>query len=103
MVPTSLIALILLVAFGLGWISHFVAWPKRRFLNPYFLILAGAAALMLFTLVLAIVGVEIVWLSWVLLATAILWVAASISEFRTALAAARARDRAADEHRARGR
>ncbi len=102
MVPTSLILVILTASFFPAAWGYFWNWPKRRMANAYFLVLGSVAALMLFTLVLAIVGVQIAWLSWVLLATAILLLIAAIRLLRTALAVVRARDRALAERMARG-
>jgi hypothetical protein len=102
MVPTSLILLIWLAAFVICWIAYLSAWPYRRIVNRYFPMLAGSAAFMFFMIALAIAGVHIVWLSWVLLVIAILWVAASMPLYRNSQRAARARDRETAERRARG-
>ena len=102
MVPTSLILLIWLAAFVICWIAYLSAWPYRRIVNRYFPMLAGSAAFMFFMITLAIIGVHIVWLSWVLLVVAILWVAASMPLYRRSQRAARARDRETAERRARG-
>jgi hypothetical protein len=102
MVPTSLILLIWLAAFVICWIAYLSAWPYRRIVNRYFPMLAGSAAFMFFMITLAIIGVHIVWLSWVLLVAAILWMATSIPLFRKARWAARARERDIAQRRARG-
>jgi type IV secretory pathway TrbD component len=103
MVPTSLIITVLLVAFLIAWFAYFMQIPERLILSRKFLLMGGPAAVMLFTVILAIIDVQVVWLSWVLLGTAILWLAASIPQFRSSLAASRARERLMNEHRARGR
>jgi len=102
MVPNSLILVVLLVACGVSYLSYFLFIPKRVIMSVKFLMMGGAVGLMIFTVVLAIIDVQIVWLSWVLLATAILWLAASIPQFRNSLAESRARERLMNEHRARG-
>jgi hypothetical protein len=102
MVPTTLILVILTFTFFPAAWGYFWNWPKRRIANVYFLVLGSVAALMLFTVVLAIVGVQIVWLSWVLLVTVILLLIAAIRLFRRSLAVVRARDREIAERRARG-
>jgi hypothetical protein len=93
MVPTSLTALILTVTFFPAAWGYFWKWPKRRVANVYFVMLGGDAALMLFTVGLAIIDVRIVWLSWVLLVIAIGWLVTSVRLFRGALEMVRARDR----------
>jgi fatty acid desaturase len=102
MVPTPIIMLILLVAWGPSGFSYLFSWPKRRLMNPYFAVLAASVGLMLFTLILAIFSVEIVWLSWVLLASAILLVFRSIVMLRRSLAVMRENDRQIAERRMRG-
>ena len=102
MVPNSLILVILTVAYIPAAWGYFWNWPKRRVANVYFLVLGGVAAVMLVTVIMAIVGVQLVWLSWILLATAIILLIAAIRLFRTALAAVRARDRAVAERMAKG-
>ena len=104
MAPTTLIMAILAVAFFPASWGYFwtIGLPKRRIANAQFLVMASVVGLMLLTLVLAIVRVQIVWLSWVLLATAILLLMAAMRLCRRALTAVRARDRARAEHMARG-
>jgi hypothetical protein len=102
MVPTSLIMVILAAAFFSSSFNYFCRFPHRRIVNMHSLLMSGTGVVMVFTVTLAIVGVQIVWLSWVLLATAIGWFIASMRLFRTALAAIRARDRALAERLARG-
>jgi hypothetical protein len=102
MVPNSLIMVLLVLAFFPATFSYLFGWPKRRLVNPYFAVLAGSAALMLFVVILAIFDLHIVWLSWVLLACAILSVARSIIMLRRGLAVVREHERASAEHRARG-
>ncbi len=102
MVPYSLILLVLLAASGFGYMNYFLYLPKRPIMNRKFLMMGGAAALMLFTVILAILDVRVVWLSWVLLAMAIFWLVAVIPQFRASLAANRAREREMNERRARG-
>jgi hypothetical protein len=101
MVPTPLIMLVLLVAWAPSGFSYLFSWPKRRLVNPYFAVLGGSAGLMLFTLLLAIFSVRIVWLSWVLLASGILLIVRSIVMLRRALAVMRERDRQLTERRMR--
>ncbi len=94
MVPTSVILVVLTVSyFPAAW-GYFWSWPKRRIMNVYFLVLGGVAAVMLFTILLVIVGIQAVWVSWLLLAIAFGLFAAAIRLFRKALASIRARDRA---------
>jgi hypothetical protein len=102
MVPTALIVLILVVAFFIGWYSYFAAIPKRLLLSRKFLMMFGPAAIMLFTLGLAVADVRIIWLSWVLLVIAIILVAAEVPDCRASMAAGRAREREIAERRARG-
>jgi hypothetical protein len=102
MVPTPIIMLVLLVAFGPSAVAYLNCWPKRRLVNPFFAVLAGDVALMLVALILAIVGVQIVWLSWVLLAAAILLVPKSVSMYRRGLAISRQKQREVTERRMRG-
>src|SRR5208283_4463166 len=68
MVPNTLILIILLVASGFSYMAYFLDIPKRPIMNRKFLMMGGGAALMIFTVVLAVIDVRIVWLSWVLLA-----------------------------------
>jgi len=102
MVPTPLIMLVLLVAFWPSAIAYLNCWPKRRLVNPFFAVLASDAALMLVTLVLAVAGVQIVWLSWALLAAAILLVPKAVSMYRRGRTIARQKEREVAERRARG-
>ena len=102
MVPTTLIVLILLAAFMPSASAFFLRIPHNRLLGGPTLLMVAVAALMLFTLVLAVVDVRIVWLSWVLLAIAILSLVGSIPLWQRAAAAKRARERQRDERRARG-
>ena len=102
MVPTPLIMLVLLVAFWPSAIAYLNCWPKRRLANPFFAALAGNATLMLVALILDVVGVQIVWLSWVLLAAAILLVPRSLTLYRQARLISRQKEREVAERRARG-
>jgi hypothetical protein len=102
MVPTPLILAGLLIAFFPSTFAYLFGWPKRRIANPYFAVLGTIAALMLFTIILAIFDVQVVWLSWVLLAIAILMFERSITMLRRARASMRAHERRIVEHRARG-
>ena len=90
MVPTTLIVLILLV------IEPVLALMLAVVLGSVYIVIY------LVTLVLAVVDVRIVWLSWVLLAIAILSLVGSIPLWQRAAAAKRARERRIAEHRARG-
>jgi hypothetical protein len=102
MVPTSLIALVLLIAYFPAMIAYFIGWPKRRIMNPFFAVLAGVTALMVVAIILAIVDLRIVWLSWVLLAGAIALVPTSVIMYRRARAISQERQREIDKRRARG-
>ena len=102
MVPTPLILIVLLIAFFPGTFSYVFAWPKRRLVNPYFPVVGGIGALMIFTVTLAIFDVQIIWLSWVLLASSTLMVVRSVVLLRKALAAARAHERRDAARRAQG-
>jgi hypothetical protein len=102
MVPTPIIMLVLLVAFGPGAVAYLCCWPKRRLANPFFAVLAGDVALMLVTLMLEVVDVQFVWLSWVLLAAAILMVPLSVTMCRRGLAISRQKQREVTERRMRG-
>ena len=102
MVPTTLILTVLLIAWAPSGFSYLFSWPKRRLVNPYFAVLGGTVGLMLFTLILAIFDVRIVWLSWVLLASGILLVGRSIVMLRRSLAVVRERDREIAQRRMRG-
>jgi len=102
MVPNSLILIVLLVAWAPSGFSYLFSWPKRRLVNPYFAVLAGSAALMVLTLILAVLGDQIVWLSWVLLVSGIVLIVLSIVMLRRALAVMREHDRQVAERRARG-
>ncbi len=102
MVPFSLILIVLLAASGVSYMNYFLSIPKRPMMNRKFLMMAGAAVLMLFTIIVAILDVQVVWLSWGLLAVAIFWLAALIPQCRASLAANRARERELNERRARG-
>jgi hypothetical protein len=102
MVPTSLILIVLLIAFFPGTFSYLFAWPKRRLVNPYFPVVGGIGALMIFTIILAISDVQIIWVSWVLLATSTLMAVLSVVMLRKALAVARAHERREAARRARG-
>jgi hypothetical protein len=103
MVPTSLILALLVVAFFPATFAYFFAWPRRRIVNEYFAVLGGCGAFMMITLALRVVSVQLVWLSWVLLVTAVLLAIASIPLLRKALALLAARERATAERRAKGR
>jgi hypothetical protein len=102
MIPTSLNVLVLFAAFMPSASAFFLRIPHRRLLNGNSVMMVAVAALMLFTLVLAVFDVRIVWLSWVLLAIAILSLVGSIPLWQRAAAAKRARERQIAEHRARG-
>jgi hypothetical protein len=102
MVPTPLIVLILVIAFLPAAIAYLVGWPARRLMNPLFAVLAIEVGLMLVVLTLAITRVQIVWLSWVFLAAAMLSVPMSLTMYRRAQIAARTREREIAERRARG-
>ncbi len=104
MVPNPLIMLVLLVAFGIGWTGYFlgIGSTPRLLLSSRFLFLGAPAAIMLLTLILAVADVRLVWLSWVLLATAILLVVAAVPQYRKSQASRRARDREITERRAKG-
>jgi len=102
MVPTSPIVLILLFAFVPSASGFFLRVPNNRLLGAPTLLMVAVAAVMLFTLYLAIISMQIVWLSWALLGTAILLFAVSIPVWRRSRASKRARDRQVAERRARG-
>jgi hypothetical protein len=102
MVPTPLIMLILLIAFVPSTFSYLFGWPKRRILNPYFAVMWSIGTLMVVAVALAVFDVHIVWLSWVLLALALLMVERSMTMLRRARAATREYDRKQTERRARG-
>jgi Na+-transporting methylmalonyl-CoA/oxaloacetate decarboxylase gamma subunit len=102
MVPTPVIMTVLLIAFIPSAIAYLTCWPKRRLVNPFFAVLAGNASLMLVALILSVVGVQIVWLSWVLLAAAILLVPQAVTMFRRAMLISRQKERELIERRARG-
>jgi hypothetical protein len=101
MVPTPLIMLVLTAAFFPGAVAYLVSWPARRLANQYFALLAGISGLMMFVLNLSIFGVHILWLSWVMLAIAIVLIPCSVKLLRKGHAAMRARDRAIAEDRMR--
>jgi hypothetical protein len=103
MVPTSLILTILVVAFFPATFAYFFAWPERRIANIYFPIMAAPGLLMLLSIGLVVLRIEVVWLSWVLLATAIFCAITAICMLRPGLALLHARERAADARRARRR
>jgi hypothetical protein len=102
MVPTPLIMLVLLIAFGPSTFSYLFGWPKRRIINPYFAVMGSIVALMIVTLVLALIDVHIVWLSWVLLAVALLMVERSMTMLRRGRAVLQAHEREHTKRRARG-
>jgi len=102
MVPSDLIVPILLVAFCPSASAFFLRVPNNRLLGAPTLLMVGIAAVMLFTLFLAITSAEIVWVSWVLLATAILLLGLSIPAWRNARATRRAVENRIAERRARG-
>jgi hypothetical protein len=102
MVPTPIIMLVLLIALPPTGFGYLFTWPKRRLVNPYFAVLGTGAGLMLFTLALAIFSVQIVWLSWVLLACGFLLIARSIVLLRRAKAIMREHDRELAQRRMRG-
>jgi|HubBroStandDraft_1064217.scaffolds.fasta_scaffold1474048_1 hypothetical protein len=102
MVPTPLILTVLLIAFFPSVIAYLVSWPKRRLVNPFFVVLACDVTLMLVAVIPAIFEVRIVWLSWVVLASAILLVPRSMTMYRRARTIERAREREITERRARG-
>ena len=93
---------VLLIAFIPSAIAYLTCWPKRRLVNPFFAVLAGNASLMLVALLLSVVGVQIVWLSWALLAAAILLVPKAVTMYRRAGLISRQKDREVAERRARG-
>jgi len=101
MVPTSLILTILVVAFFPATFAFFFAAPERRIVNFFFPMMVAPGILMLFSIALVILRIEIVWLSWVLLATAIFCAITCICLVRPALARMRDRERAMDARRAR--
>ena len=101
-VPNSLIFVVLLVAFGTGWFNYFVFLPKRAVINVKFLIMVGPAAIMIVTVVLAVVDVHAAWLSYLLLALAIACLGIAIPRARRSMEEARARDREIAERRASG-
>jgi len=102
MVPNPLILTILLIAFFPSAFAYLNCWPKRRLVNPFFAVLASDAALMLFVIILAIADVQIVWLSWVLLAGAIILVPSAVTMYRRASAIRRQNEQGIAERRARG-
>jgi hypothetical protein len=103
MVPTSLILAILVFGFLPGTFAYLFGAPKRRIVNEYFIGMGGCGAFMIFTIALPILGVHVVWLSWVQLMIAILLVSASVLLLRKGWALSAARDRATAERRAKGR
>ncbi len=102
MVPSSLILIVLVVAFFPGAFSYMLSVPKRRIVNPYFAVVAVDLALMFVTVGVGISDVQIVWLSWVLLAGAILVIPPSVTMYRRARAIVRAREHEQAQRRARG-
>jgi|HubBroStandDraft_1064217.scaffolds.fasta_scaffold764698_2 hypothetical protein len=104
MVPNALIMLVLMVAFGIGWTGYFlsIGSSKRLLLSNRFLSMGAPAAIMLLTVILAVVDVRLVWLSWVLLAIAILLIVAAVPQYRKARAMSKAHAREITERRARG-
>ena len=102
MVPTPLIMLVLLIAFVPSTFSYLSGWPKRRIINPYFALIGSIGVLMFVAVGLAVFDVHIVWLSWVLLALALLMVERSMTMLRRGRALLRANEREHTERRARG-
>ncbi len=102
MVPSSLILTFLIAAFIPSAFGYFWNWPKRRVVNPYFLLMSSIAALMVFTLILSVFAAIPMWFSWVSLLAALFLLFVSIRLVRASLATARARDRAMAQRRARG-
>jgi hypothetical protein len=101
MVPTSLIFPIFLVAFALSAFAYFLNLPKRPLHSVKFVMMGGGGALMVLVVALAIIPVEIVWLSWLLLGIAIVWLLVAIQVLRVTLAESRVRERRDAEERAR--
>jgi hypothetical protein len=60
---------------------------QQRIANVSLVVMGGIAALMLLTVIVAIAGVQTVWLSWVLLTAAIVSLVASILVLGASLAA----------------
>jgi uncharacterized membrane protein len=85
MIPTSLNVLVLFAAFMPSASAFFLRIPHRRLLNGNSVMMVAVAALMLFTLVLAVFSLV-----------------GSIPLWQRAAAAKRARERQIAEHRARG-
>jgi hypothetical protein len=104
MVPNSVIMLVLMVAFGIGWGGYFltVGSGRRLLLSSAFFFMGTPAAIMLLTLILALAEVRLVWLSWALLTIAVLSVVAAVPQFRKSRASARRREQEVAQRRARG-
>jgi len=107
MVPTTPIVLILLAAELFAWFAYFFALNvpgegiRTMAFAVKFVMLVAPAAIMMFTLILAVLNVRVVWLSWALLAVAIALLALAIPHYRRARNDSRARSRAVAEWRAR--
>ena len=93
MVPTSLIMIILTLGFYCSAFNYFCRFPHPKVIDPPCVLMIYSGAVMIFTVILAIVAVHIVWLSWVLLIAGIVNLVVSFRFWRQALATNRARDR----------
>jgi cation transport ATPase len=102
MVSSDLIVPILLVAFFPSASAFFLRVPNNRLLGAPTLLMIGIAAVMLFTLFLAIASVQIVWVSWALLAIALLLLGMAIPAWKSARATKKAAENRIAERRARG-
>jgi len=102
MVPTALIEMVLLVAFAPSASGFFMRVPNNRLLGAPTLLMLAVAAVMFYTLFLVIASAQVAWLSWVLLAIAILLLSLSIPAWRHSRVIKRAHDKMIAERRARG-
>ena len=98
MIPTSLIMVLLVIGFFSSSFAFFFTMAHDPLFDRYTIAMLGTGAVMILAVVLAVIPVQLVWLSWVLLVTAIGSLVVAIRLLRTSLVIMRARER---EHAAR--
>jgi ABC-type Fe3+-siderophore transport system permease subunit len=93
MIPTSLIMVLLVVGFFSSSFAFFFTMAHNPLVDRYTITMFGTGAVMVFAVVLAIIPVQLVWLSWVLLVIAVGSLVIAIRLLRTSLVIMRARER----------
>jgi hypothetical protein len=102
MIPTSLIMVLLVAGFFSSSFAFFFSMPHHPLVDHYTITMFGTGVVMVLAVVLAIIPVELVWLSWVLLVFAIGSLVVAIRFLRTSLVIMRARERENAQRLAKG-